>query len=117
MSHYYGDYGKEKAKPKSKIVEWKESKGDAPYGEPYDVSMVRLEKKDTLDIDFNRIANLSSFQRFIIEVMKQQFPTAFKKVNPRADKKVMAKEFNKRKQYMRDCMTEFKGLLEKKGVK
>jgi len=35
-------------------------------------------------------------------------------VNPRADKKVMATEFNERKQFMKECMTEFKGLLDKK---
>ena len=75
-----------------------------------------LPKGNTLDIDFSRIANLSSFQRFFIEAIKQVFPNIFKSVDPRASKEKTAEQFNKRKAYMKDCMTEFKGLLEKKGV-
>lgn len=80
----------------------------------YDLSVKRLNKSE-LDINFNRIANLSSFQRFFIEAIKQVFPNIFKSVDPRASKEKTAEQFNKRKAYMKDCMTEFKGLLEKKG--
>lgn len=82
----------------------------------YDLSVKRLSKSE-LDIDFNRIANLSSFQRFFIEAIKQVFPNVFKSVDPRASKKETAKQFNKRKQYMRDCVSEFKGLLNKVSEK
>lgn len=81
----------------------------------YEVATSRLKPGEMLDIDFNRIANLSSFQRFFIEAIKQVFPNVFKSVDPRASKEKTAEQFNKRKAFMKDCMTEFKGLLEKEG--
>lgn len=107
----WSDWGKEDVDVID-VSDYKPPKGILQQGDKIDLKFdVPI---DELDIDFNRVANLSSFQRFLIEFIKQQFPNAFKSVDPRASKKVTAKEFNKRKQYMRDCMGEFQGLLNKR---
>ena len=83
----------------------------------YEVAKSRLVSQDTLDIDFSRIANLSSFQRFFIEAIKQVFPNIFKSVDPRASKQKTAEQFNKQKLFMKDCVSEFEDLLVKRKNK
>ncbi len=46
-------------------------------------------------IDFNKIANNSSFQRFIIEAIKMSVPQ-LKNISARTSKEVMSKAFNER---------------------
>jgi len=77
------DWLKDLDKPKPKEVKVETLLSNREYYEEpnimYEVAKKRLEP--TLDIDFNKIANLSSFQRFLIEVIKQQFPETFRGVN------------------------------------
>lgn len=60
-----------------------------------------------LGINFNRIANLSTFQRFIIEAIKISVP-GFEGVPSRGKKEVMAIKFNQRIADYRDVMKELK---------
>jgi len=71
-------------------------------------------KPTDMDIDFTRIANLSTFQRFIIEAIKISVP-GFKGVPTRGKKEIMAKEFNKRASNYRLVMTELKEKLKGLG--
>lgn len=55
----------------------------------------KQEIKPEFFIDFNKIANNSSFQRFIIEAIRMSVPQ-LKKVNIRTSRDVMSKAFNER---------------------
>ena len=55
----------------------------------------KQEIKHEFFIDFNKIANNSSFQRFIVEAIKMSVPQ-LKNVNARTSREVMSKAFNKR---------------------
>ena len=65
-------------------------------------------------IDFTRIANLSTFQRFLIEAIKISVP-GFEGVTTRGKKETIAKEFNKRASDYRLVMTELKERLKELG--
>lgn len=53
------------------------------------------EIKQEFFIDFNKIANNSSFQRFIVEAIKMSVPQ-LKNISARTSKEVMSKAFNER---------------------
>lgn len=73
----------------------------------------RLDSKTFMGIDFNRIANLSTFQRFIIEAIKITIP-GFKGVPSRGKKEIMAKEFNSRVNDYRNVINELNEVLKKR---
>ena len=71
------------------------------------------DSRTFMGIDFNRIANLSTFQRFIIEAIKITIP-GFKGVPSRGKKEIMAKEFNSRVNDYRNVINELNEVLKKR---
>ena len=75
-----------------------------------------IESQTFRGIDFNRIANLSTFQRFIIEAIKITIP-GFKGVPSRGKKEFMAKEFNSRVNDYRNVINELNEVLKKRNAR
>ena len=72
-----------------------------------------IDSETFMGIDFNRIADLSSFRMFIQEVIKTSLP-GFEGVPTRGKKKVITKAFNKRILYWKEVQEEMKEVLKKR---
>ena len=73
------------------------------------------EEDQEFFIDFNKIANNSSFQRFIVEAIKMSVPQ-LKGINARTSKNIMSKAFNEKITEIDQAVVlynEFKGLDNK----
>ncbi len=92
-----------------KTVEMRRSQN---LSEPSQKSNISTDSKPI--IDFTRIANLSTFQRFLIEAIKISVP-GFEGVTTRGKKETIAKEFNERASDYRLVMTELKAKLKELG--
>ena len=115
--------------PPPKVIE------RAPTPEMKEIGEKRLEPAQpdpTPLIDWNRITQLSSFQRFIIDAIKISVP-GFKGIPTRKPKPVMQREFNKRAAMLkqasnvvdvirgsradyRDVMKELKQVLTQRNI-
>ena len=89
---------------------------DVDVNKPRKSCSTTIDSKTFRGIDFNRIANLSTFQRFIIEAIKITIP-GFKGVPSRGKKEFMAKEFNSRVNDYRDVINELNEVLKKRNVR
>lgn len=74
------------------------------------------DPKTFAGIDFQRIADLSSFRMFIQEVIKTSLP-GFEGVPTRGKKKVITNAFNKRIQYWKEVQEEMKIVLVERRKK
>ena len=88
----------------------------AEYPNRSAVTVGSVDSKTFRGIDFNRIANLSTFQRFIIEAIKITIP-GFKGVPSRGKKEFMAKEFNSRVNDYRNVINELNEVLKKRNAR
>lgn len=83
--------------PKPKI---EKPKTESPQNEPPKAEALKIETPKTeveeISIPYDKIAQNSSFQRAIIEILKMIFPEQFKSVNVRASKEVMTTQFNEK---------------------
>ena len=74
-----------------------------------------LDAQNKLSLDFNKIANSSDFQRFIIYLAKKIAPLSFKGVSTRVSEKVMTQQFNRKRAEYIECMKELKEVLKKRN--
>lgn len=68
-------------------------------------------------LDFNKIANSSDFQRFVVYLMKQTVPGLFTKVSTRVPAEKMIKQFNSTRADYKLVMNELKEKLAKRKAK
>ena len=68
------------------------------------------------EIDFKKLASLSTFQRFIVEVVKHIIP-GFRGVPSRGKKTIMAQKFNERLADYKEVLAELKERLKERENK
>ena len=73
--------------------------------------------EEEMDLNFNKIANSSDFQRFIIYLAKQISPELFKGVSTRVSAPKMKQQFNQKRAEYKLVMTELKQKLEERRAK